>query len=185
MTAHSVTTITIDRPRSDVFDVIQDYRIRLDWDTMLRQAYTVNDAPPDKGVVAVCAARWRLGGLVFATRYVTFRRPDLAAVTLERPYLLFEMWSASLRHQDLPDSPDGRQRSSVTYTLTLRCRPRWVARPVEAIAIRAFTLETRRRLRALKRYLEAGATTGASGLAQNSPEQALTRPARSARTAQP
>jgi hypothetical protein len=155
MTAHSVVEVTIERPSEVVFDLVHDYARRLQWDTLLRRAETIGDEPAGKDVVAVCAARWRLGGLVFATRYVSFDRPRVAAVTLVEPYLVFAMWSASIRHKDLPDaSSSPAQRSLVTYTMSFRCRPRWLAPVLEPVALQAFRLETRRRLTALKRHLE-------------------------------
>ncbi len=152
MTAHSVNTIVIDRPAAVVFDTIHDYPNRLAWDTLLRKAYTLDNAPPAAGVVAVCKARWHLGGLTFATRYVTFMRPTLAAVALVKPYFIFEVWSASIRQSDLPS---GMNCSDLTYTLTFRCRPSWLAQPLESIAQRLFDAETKRRLLALKKYLES------------------------------
>ncbi len=55
--------------------MVHDYPHRLAWDTLLREAFTVDGAAPARGVEAVCRARWSLGGLSFRTRYVTFRRP--------------------------------------------------------------------------------------------------------------
>ena len=156
MSAHSVESIVIDRSSAEVFDVVHDYGIRIDWDTMLRRAEVIGSHPPGKGVVTVCTARWYLGGFAFRTRYVTFVRPRLAAATLLRPYFIFENWSASIRHRDRPVQPGTDVAGSeLTYTLTLSCRPRWAARPLEAIAIAMFARETRRRLRALKRYVES------------------------------
>ena len=156
--AHAVIAITIDATAEQVFDVVHDYEIRTDWDTLLRSARMEGNRVPEQGAVAVCAARWYLGGLVFRTRYVTFNRPVVAAVTLVKPYFIFENWSASIRHREVPgrgtDPADGAE-SEVVYTLNLRCRPTWFARPLEAVAMKAFELETRRRLRALKRYIEA------------------------------
>ena len=112
----------------------------------------------EQGAVAVCVAVWYLGGLVLRTRYVTFNRPVVAAVTLVKPYFSFENWSASIRHREVAargtNSADGAE-SEVVYTLNLRCRPTRFARPLEVVAMKAFELETRRRLRALKRYIEA------------------------------
>lgn len=150
--AHTVVAITINAPAEQVFDVIHDYAIRTEWDTLLRSAEMRAGEQPQVGAVAICKARWLLGGLVFATRYVSFTRPVVAAVTLEEPYFVFENWSASIRHREVADA-DG-QASVVTYTLTLKCRPGWLARPLEAVANRLFAIETRRRLRALKRYVE-------------------------------
>ncbi len=173
MSAHSVISITIGQPSTIVFDAVHDYHRRLEWDTLLRRAYTIDDAPPGKGVVSVCAAKWHLGGLVFATRYVSFSRPTLAAVTLVRPYFIFDMWSASIRHKDLPATGGGPAASELVYTLTLRCRPGWLARPLEAVAIRLFSRETSRRLTALRDFLGDPRTSRGRGVAR-SPEIPLT-----------
>ena len=131
----------------EAFDLVHDYGRRLEWDTLLRRAETVGDVDPGEGVEAVCAARWSLGGLTFRTRYVTFRRPELAAITLVHQPPFFENWSASIRHRPLPGGG-----SEAVYTLTFTCRPRWLAWLVEPVALAAFRWETRRRLRALATY---------------------------------
>jgi hypothetical protein len=144
MTAHSVVRQVIPASVETTFDLVHDYRRRLEWDTLLRSAYTIDGAAPDVGVEAVCTARRRLGGLSFRTRYVTFRRPDLAAVVLIGRPPFFEKWAASIRHLPLDDG-----RSEVIYTLTFTCRPARLAAVLEPIALACFRLETRRRLRAL------------------------------------
>ena len=147
MTAHAVVRQVVPADVATTFDLVHDYGRRLEWDTLLRRAYTVDDAPPGVGVEAVCTAHRYLGGLSFRTRYVTFRRPDLAAVVLVDRPPLFAEWAASIRHRPL----DGG--SEVVYTLTFRCRPAALARIIEPVALAAFRLETRRRLRALARAL--------------------------------
>ena len=82
---------------------------------------------------------------------MAFRRPTLAAVVLVGRPSLFEQWAASIRRLPLPDG-----RSEIVYTLTFRCRPAWAAPLIEPIALAAFRLETRRRLRALASYLSPG-----------------------------
>lgn len=134
----------------ECFDLVHDYHRRLQWDTLLRRAVTVDDAPPARGVEAVCTARRSLGGFSFRTRYVTFRRPDVAAVVLVNQPPVFATWAASIRHRPL-----GPGRSEVVYTLTFTCRPAWAARVLEPVALAAFRWETRRRLRALASFLGA------------------------------
>ncbi|MGV1037212.1 MAG: SRPBCC family protein [Candidatus Nanopelagicales bacterium] len=154
MTAHFVESITIAKPAATVFDTVHNYPVRTQWDTLLRRAYTVGGARPARDVVTICVAHWYLGGLKFRTRYVTFNRPTLAAVTLVSPYFVFENWSASIRHRDHPIEGPGEPSSELVYTLTFRCRPAALARPLEFVAMRLFRTETRRRLKALKQYLE-------------------------------
>lgn len=144
MTVHIVVSEQMPASCETVFDLIHNYHRRLEWDTLLRSAYTERDATPDVGVVAVCTARRLLGGYAFRTRYITFRRPTLAAIKLESPPPFFATWAASIRHEPLPNG-----RSSVTYTMTFRCKPRWAARVLEPIAKAIFRRETARRLKAL------------------------------------
>lgn len=148
MSAHAVVRQEVPAGVDETFELIHDYPQRLAWDTLLRSAYTVGDVAPGEGVEAVCSARWRLGGLSFRTRYVTFRRPQLAAVVLVNRPVLFATWAASIRHRELT-----ADRSEVVYTLTFTCRPRALSRLVEPVALGAFRWETRRRLRALAAYL--------------------------------
>lgn len=156
MTGHAVVTQVMPAPAAVVFDVLHDYPRRLEWDTLLREAYVVGGGLPDRDVEVVCTARRNLGGISFRTRYVTFRPPadgvdGLAAVTLVEPTSVFETWAASIRHRDLTPGI-----SNVSYTLTFTCRPRRLARTIEPVAQQMFVLETRKRLTALADYLAAG-----------------------------
>lgn len=147
MTAHAVVRQVVPATCEQAFDLVHDYGRRLEWDTLLRSAQTVGGVPPGPGVEAVCRARWGLGGLAFRTRYVTYRRPELAAVVLVGRPPLFGSWAASIRHRPLPVG------SELVYTLTFTCRPRLL----EPLALAAFRWETRRRLRALAAHLAAAA----------------------------
>jgi len=155
MTAHAVVRQVVPAGIAEAFDLIHDYPARLEWDTLLRRAETVDGATPAEGVEAICSARWSLGGLTFRTRYVSFKRPQLAAVALVQRPPLFESWAASIRHRPLGDA-----RSEVVYTLTFRCRPVALAPLIEPIALAAFRWETRRRLRALAAHLSTDPGSG-------------------------
>lgn len=148
MTAHAVVRQELPASCEAVFDLVHDYPRRLEWDTLLRSAETVGGVAPGPGVEAVCRARWGLGGLAFRTRYVSFRRPDLAAVVLVDRPPVFRTWAASIRHLPLAGG-----RSEAVYTLTFTCRPALLAPVLERAALAAFRWETRRRLRALATHL--------------------------------
>lgn len=150
MTAHAVVRQEVGASCEETFDLLHDYHRRLEWDTLLRGAYTVDDALPAEGVEAVCTARRGLGGLAFRTRYVTFRRPHLAAVVLVGDPPFFAKWAASIRHEALEGG-----RSELVYTLTFTCSPPQLAPIIEPVALAAFRWETARRLRALERFLRA------------------------------
>jgi hypothetical protein len=151
VTAHAVVRQDLPAPCEAVFDLVHDYRRRLEWDTLLRSAETVDGVDPGPGVEAVCRARWGLGGLSFRTRYVTFRRPELSAVVLVNQPPVFRTWAASIRHRPLPGG-----HSEAVYTLTFTCRPGLLAPVLEPVALAAFRWETRRRLRALAAHLARG-----------------------------
>lgn len=144
MTVHLVVSERMPAGREAVFDLLHDYHRRLEWDTLLRKAETENDQPPAKGVVATCTARRLLGGYSFRTQYVTFKRPEVAAIKLIGNPPFFAAWGASVRHHDEPDGT-----STATYTMTFRCKPSWLAPLIEPMARVMFQRETRRRLRAL------------------------------------
>ncbi|HEY3260818.1 MAG TPA: SRPBCC family protein, partial [Pseudonocardiaceae bacterium] len=146
--AHARVTAVMPVPCERAFDLLHDYGRRLEWDTLLRAARLDGAEHAGVGAVAVCTARRLLGGYSFRTRYVTFRRPTLAAVTLVRPAPFFARWSASARHRPRPDGT-----SELIYTMTFTCRPQWARRLVEPLALAAFRLETGRRLRALAAFL--------------------------------
>lgn len=155
-------------PRDVVFDLIHDYTRRLEWDTLLSEAY-IDDGSKEagKGVTTVCVGRSSLGRFALRTTYVSFDRPSVAAVKMvSRPFftgsltrlpcppaLCFETWAASIRHEDITndnDVTDRRTWSRVTYTFNFTSRPKLV----EPIVLRIFEWETRKRLKALRAYLE-------------------------------
>ena len=147
MTVHLVVEQELPASAAAAFDLLHDYRRRLEWDTLLRAA-SVDTEPIAPGTTGVCPAKRWLGGFSFPFRYLTFRSGAacLTALVLTSQPPFFTTWAASIRHADL-----GPDRSSVSYTMTFRCRPRLV----EPLAKAMFRRETRRRLRALARALLA------------------------------
>lgn len=136
-------------PAAVAFDALHDYDRRLQWDTLLSEAYLCDGATTaDEGVVSVCRGRRAVGGFAMRTIYVSFDRPDVAAVKLLAPSGVFERWAASIRHRDA-----GAGRSTITYVYSFVARPRWLAWLLEPLIERIFRWETRRRLRALGTYL--------------------------------
>ncbi|MUM17910.1 hypothetical protein FZI91_02005 [Mycobacterium sp. CBMA271] len=155
MTVHIVVSQVMPANCQRTFDLLHDYDRRLQWDTLLRRAY-VEGGDVEVGTVAVCTARWILGGYSFRTRYVTFKPPHLAAIKLESAPPFFTKWAASLRHEPI-DSDDTdvtaehrEDMSLATYTMTFTCRPAFI----EPLAERMFKRETQSRLRALADFLQ-------------------------------
>ncbi|OAT70873.1 hypothetical protein AWB85_06220 [Mycobacteroides immunogenum] len=155
MTVHIVVSQVMPASCERTFGLIHDYGRRLEWDTLLRRAY-VEGGTADVGKIAICSARWLLGGYSFRTRYVTFKPPHLAAIKLESKPPFFTKWAASIRHEpidsdDTDHAADHRDDMSLaTYTMTFTCRPAFI----EPIAEQMFKRETENRLAALANHLQ-------------------------------
>lgn len=131
---------------AEVFAVIHDYDQRLEWDTLLREAYIEPEfRVADKGVVTVCRSRRILGNIAIRTEYVTFDKGKVAAVRMLKPTSFFATFAASIRHADLENG-----RSSVIYKFNFTSRPRFMRAICEPVMLRVLKWETGRRLRALQ-----------------------------------
>jgi hypothetical protein len=149
---HGSVSEIIPAPSAAVFDLLHNYRRRLEWDTLLSAAY-LDDGYEQAalGATSVCVGRRSLGSLALKTVYVAFDRPRLVAVKMVNRPPLFEAWAASIRHEEL----DAR-KSRITYTWTFTARPRWLRWLLEPLMNRMFHLETRKRLAALRACFQAG-----------------------------
>lgn len=126
-----------------LFALTQDYAQRLSWDPFLREARLVGDAEsPAVGVRAWCVAR---NGFGMETRYVSFNPPSTCAVEMTRGPWFFRSFAGSWRFASV-----GPGKTRVDFSYSLVGRPRLLSGLLRA----AFALESRRRLRALKRAAE-------------------------------
>jgi hypothetical protein len=148
--AHGQISELLPAPIAVVFDVLHDYDRRLEWDTLLRAAYLEDGhLAAGKGVTSVCVGRRALGGIALQTVYVTFQRPTLAAVKMINAPPLFGTWAASIHHEDL--SPN---ESRITYKFHFTAKPRLLSFILEPLMKTVFIWETKKRLRALRSYLD-------------------------------
>jgi hypothetical protein len=135
---------------TEVFDLLHDYRRRLEWDTLLQKAYLEKEFPAAcKGAISVCQGRASLGGFALRTEYVSFERGKVAAVKMLNQPPFFDTFAASIRHRDT-----GENQSEVVYKVNFTARPkflRWILHPLMSAI---FAWETRKRLAALKDLFE-------------------------------
>jgi len=130
-----------------VFEIVHDYGRRLEWDTLLDRAEILGGATAaGVGVRTLCVGR----GVPMETVYVSFVPGKVAAVKLVAPQFPFETFAATIRHE-----PAGDGASRVTYIYSFSTRLRWL-NPILNVPL---WLETRRRLSALKHYVEAISAT--------------------------
>lgn len=133
-----------------VFALVHDYERRLEWDSMLSQAYLLGGArAAGLGVCSRCVGTWRSGFLALDTKYIRFEEGRLAAVRLLNRPPFFAAFAASMRHRALASD-----RSELIYTYAFGARPLLLAPLLEPIMAYMIQHEIRTRLESLRRYLE-------------------------------
>jgi hypothetical protein len=149
MKKESVSEI-IPQPCEVVFDLLHDYNRRLQWDTLLRKACLLHGAGrAEAGVQSLCAGKWSTGGIPMVSEYLTFQRPDYAAVKMVNHPPFFKSFAATIRH-----APLDHNRSKITYSYHFEAKPAWLAWLLEPVMNFKLKKETRKRLKALRKFLE-------------------------------
>ncbi len=153
---HGEVSAIIPASSQQVFDLLHDYKRRLEWDTLLQAAYLEDGhVLAAKGVTAVCVGRASLGGLVIKTVYVTFERPRLAAVKMVNTPPFFQSWAASIHHEDV-----SANESRITYKFHFRTRPQFLGFILDRLIKKVFVWETKKRLRGLATFFQHRHQTG-------------------------
>lgn len=144
---------TINGSTNAVFALFHNYRRRLEWDTLLQEAYLEPEFKKAAlGAISVCRGKWFLGGFALRTEYVSFVPDKVTAVKLLNQPPFFETFAASVRHVEIETN-----RSEIIYKLSFLAKPSF-ARPILHPLMRLVLVwETRRRLRALKNFFESDA----------------------------
>jgi hypothetical protein len=144
--------VDIDAPCEQVFDLIHDYGVRLEWDTLLSKACIVDgSAEAGLGVKTLCVGRSTVAGFGMETVYISFDRPRVAAVRMTRGPWFIADFAASITHKPL-----GENQCRVTYKFRITARP-WLRFVLDPILRRTFQHETRKRLESLRKYIAARA----------------------------
>lgn len=125
-----------------LFELTQDYARRLDWDPFLKEARLIGADAAGVGVRAWCAAR---NGFGMETEYVSYNPPRACAVAMTRGPWFFRAFAGSWRFE-----PIGPRETEVGFQYNLIGRPKILT----GLLGSAFAHDTRRRLAALKRFVE-------------------------------
>ena len=142
-------SVEINASRETLFDLTQNYDLRLSWDPFLKEASLVGDSSAAVGARAWCVAR---NGLGMETEYVSFKRPEVAAVKMTRGPVFFRSFAGSWRFDEV-----GANRTRVTFRYNFSTRPGWVGFFIGPVLQSVLSTENRRRLEALKKSVEATA----------------------------
>ncbi len=119
---HGAVTEVLPAPADEVFRIIHDYSRRLEWDTLLREAYLDPNYPQATlGAVAVCRGRRRLGGFALQAVYISFDPGRVAAIRMINRPPFFDRFAATIRH-----TPIDVCSSQVDYKFDFTARPSWL-----------------------------------------------------------
>ncbi len=143
---------TIPASADAVFALVHDYRRRLEWDTLLREAYLEPEfSEAKRGAISVCRGELILGGFAVRTEYVSFEPGKVAAVKMLNQPPFFDTFAASIRHLKISDD-----ESEIIYKLNFTAKPKWLRWILHPAMNRIFAWETRKRLAALKGFFAEG-----------------------------
>lgn len=153
---HLIETKEILAPPKLVFEAINNYGRRLEWDTLLRNAEVISacgsllplNTPLVAGMIVRSYARWLSGGVVMDTLYTVCEFPNAELVMVKGPWF-FKSFHAKAH---LEEMPDGSVRWHGEYTFT--CRPRALRWIVEPIVTWFFLRETKMRVSGLSQWLK-------------------------------
>ena len=141
----------IPAPAEAVFELLHDYRRRLEWDTLLQEAYLESEfSEAQRGAISVCRGKAILGGFALRTQYVSFERGKVAAVKMLNQPPFFDSFAASIRHLAIDAN-----HSEVIYKVNFTARPRWLRPVLQPLMRIIFVWETRKRLKALKNFFQS------------------------------
>ena len=136
-------SIVVAAPRPWLFELMQDYDRRLDWDVFLSEARLVDATQAGKGVRAWCVDR---SGRGMETEYVSFDPPNRVAVRMTQGPWYFERFAGAWIYEDDPAG------TRVIFRYHLQT-PRWLLGGDRLLA-RVFAHQMTKRLTVLKQRLE-------------------------------
>ena len=141
---------TIPASSEAVFELLHDYRRRLEWDTLLREAHLEPEfSEAKRGAISVCRGKLILGGFALRTQYVSFEKGKVATVKLLNQPPFFASFAASIRHVEID-----AHRSQIIYKVNLTAKPVFLRPLLHPLMCVVLVWETRKRLKALKNFFQ-------------------------------
>jgi ribosome-associated toxin RatA of RatAB toxin-antitoxin module len=140
-------SILIRAPQAPLFDLAQDYRLRLRWDPFLRDMRFLDAAREAATGARVWVKAWT--GLTMVVEYVALNRPEVVAMKMVEGPLFLRQFAGSWRFHA---HPGGSTEVIFRYVFETRWpRLRWL---IDPIVVWVFGRDVRERLRGLKRAVE-------------------------------
>lgn len=136
-------SLEIDSTREQIFDLTQDYERRLEWDPFLSKAHLLDGAEtPQVGTKALCVDHH---GFPMEVVYVSYKRPEVAAVKMTRGPFFLASFAGTWRFTEL-----GNDRTSVLFEYFYRLK--WPYAIATRFIDGIFDREITARLEALRRW---------------------------------
>lgn len=107
-------SIVVHAPQAWLFDLMQDYDRRLEWDPFLSEARLVGAERAAVGVRAWCVDK---AGRGMETEYVSFQRPERVAVKMTSGPWMFGSFAGSWRYESM-----GEEATRVTFRYHVEAR---------------------------------------------------------------
>lgn len=140
-------SILIQAPRQSLFDLAQDYRLRLKWDPFLRDMRFLRDAREAAVGVRVWVKAWT--GLTMVVEYVALNRPEVVAMKMVEGPVFLRQFAGSWRFHLHPSGS-----TEVIFRYVFETRWTWLRWLIDPIVLWVFGRDVRRRLAGLKRGVE-------------------------------
>ncbi len=142
-----VSSAIVARPAQRLFELSQDYRRRLEWDTYLAKACLLGNAGSAAvGVESYC--RNRTGGAM-VSRYISYAPPTHAAVRMVSGPRPLARFSGTWRFR-----PVSSDTTEVHFIYNVGLRPRGMRWLLEPVVAWLYGRSMQRRIMAFKRWAE-------------------------------
>lgn len=140
-------SIKIKGDQSAIYDLTQNYNLRLLWDPFLKKAELLNGATQAAvGVRAWCVSK---NGLGMETEYITLSPPDLTAIKMTRGPKIIKSFAGSWRFRKVADG-----LTQVIFRYHFNSAPAWLRHFLNPFMIMIFRRDMVKRLNALKLFVE-------------------------------
>ncbi|HZI94052.1 MAG TPA: SRPBCC family protein [Patescibacteria group bacterium] len=140
-------SVLILAPQQPLFDLAQDYRLRLRWDPFLRDMRFLNDAQEAAVGVRVWVKSWT--GLTMVVEYVVVNRPEVVAMKMVQGPAFLHQFAGSWRFRPHPSGS-----TEVIFRYVFETRWLWLRWLLDPIVGWVFGRDIRERLWGLKHGVE-------------------------------
>jgi ribosome-associated toxin RatA of RatAB toxin-antitoxin module len=145
---HTVEDHILSRARAEsLFDLAQDYALRLEWDPFLREMRFLEGATVAAVGVKVWVRAWT--GLTMTVEYVSLDRPRVVAMRMLQGPWFFRVFAGVWRFTEQEDG-----ETEVVFRYSFEMRWRWLDWLLGPVVRQVFRRDIRARLHGLKRGAE-------------------------------